>query len=62
MFAFILGRFQFERPGGGLEGKVFENVLVGEVNMLFKCICRVVYNKSKCSSRGERERNDTATL
>ncbi len=31
---------------------VFKNVLVGGVNMLFKCVCRVVYSKSKCGSRG----------
>ncbi len=37
--------------GGGREG--FWKSAGKGVNMLFKSFCRVVYNKSKCGSRGE---------
>ncbi len=52
-FHFItLEQFQFERPGGG----GFWKCVVRVVNTLLKCISSVVYNKSKCDSRGEGER------
>ncbi len=41
-----------EGGGGGREG--FWKCVGRGVNMLLKCICRVVYNKSKCGSGGER--------
>ncbi len=50
MVNMILGQFQFERPGvAGREG--FWKCVGKGVNTLFKCICRLVYNKSKCGSR-----------
>ncbi len=35
-------------------GESFWKCIGRGVNTLFKCVCRVVYNKSKCGSRGER--------
>ncbi len=49
---FNLGRFQSEIPGGtGREG--FWKCFSRGVNTLFKCIYRVVHNKSKCGCGGE---------